>query len=214
MRPFQFLACAARNVRVYLASLWRLQRLQRYRARKRSIAGLPLYGQFPPALPRQSSSGFLAPLAHQLEHLASRLLVHSCRRKRWGLMENHSKSLRYHGSRGSLAWRKLDVCHLWRHPRCGVGCGALLFPGQGEVSECYSPRSFHGFLLPLGSTNSYLQCSRLEPRVLPCDLTHFSGATIGGIFPFSLAGLVRFGALYALLFQCTSVPFSPSAGSQ
>src|SRR5229473_5543726 len=187
IRPLKLLACTSRNLRVHLASLRRFQRLQRYRPRQRATVGLPLYGEFPPALPRRSSSGFLAALAHQLEHLASRLLVHSPRRKCWRPMENHPKSLRYHGSRGSVAWRKLDVCHLWRHPRCGVDCGALLFPGQGEVSECYSPRSFHRFLLPLGSTNSYLQCSRLEPRVLPGDLTHFSGATIGGIVPFRLA---------------------------
>src|SRR5260370_6367411 len=128
-------------------------------------------------------------------------------------MENHSKSLRYHGSRGSLAWRKLDVCHLWRHPRCGVGCGALLFPGQGKVSECYSPHSFHGFLLPLGSTNSYLQCSRLEPRVLPGDLTHFSRATIGGVVPFRLAEWVLFGVFYSFLFHFTSFPFRPSSSS-
>src|SRR6266481_1523589 len=185
IRPFKFLACAAWNLCVYLASLWRLQRLQRYRARKRSIAGLPFYGQFPPALPRQSSSGFLAPLAHQLEHLASRLLVHSTRRKRRWPMENLPKPLHYHGSRWSLAWRKLDVCHLRRHPRGRLGRGALLLSSQ--IGRRGYPANTHRILLPLDSANSDFQCSLLESGLLQGDLAHFSGGTPGWTIPFRLA---------------------------
>jgi len=46
IRPFNFLACAAWNLCVYLASLWRLQRYSDIGAWKRSIAGLPFYGHF------------------------------------------------------------------------------------------------------------------------------------------------------------------------
>src|SRR5256885_9133987 len=90
IRLVKLLARIAWNLRVYLAGLRGLQRLQRHRARQRTIAGLPFYGQFPPAFPLESSPGILAPLAYQPEHLAPRLLVHSSRdRKSTRLNSSH-----------------------------------------------------------------------------------------------------------------------------
>src|SRR5882724_12800349 len=128
-------------------------------------------------------------------------------------MENLSKSLHHYDSRRSLAWRKLDVCHLWRDPWCCVGSGALLLPSFDENSG-RTPWSLDRVFLPLGSENSDLQCSLSEPCVLPGDVAHLGGATARRVVPFRLAGRVRRSILYALLIHCTFVPCRPSAGSR
>ena len=82
----------ARNLRVRLADLRRLQRLQRHCARQRAAARIPLHGEFPPALFRRQHSGFLAALAHQSQHLAAGLSVHSAGRQSQRRTPNLSQS--------------------------------------------------------------------------------------------------------------------------
>ena len=60
-----------RYVCVRVADLWRLQRLQRHRARQRAAARLSLHGELPPALPRDEPAGLLAAMAHQSQLLAA-----------------------------------------------------------------------------------------------------------------------------------------------
>src|SRR5437879_4686439 len=179
IRSFEFLDCSDRNLRVCLASLWRLQRLQRYCARQRSIAGLPFHSQLSAALFVASPSGVLAALAHQFEHLAPRLLVHSfgrqCRRR----MENLAKPSSYYGPGWPLAWRKLDVCGLWGNSWHCFGCGTLLFSCQNKAKRCSPAPTFRRGLLPLGPANPDIQCLLSELGILPCHLTPCGGAVPG-----------------------------------
>ena len=46
------------TLRIRVADLRRLQRLQRHRPRQRAVAGLPLHGEFPPAVPGTSLQDF------------------------------------------------------------------------------------------------------------------------------------------------------------
>src|SRR5437879_5078144 len=156
IRPVKLLARIAWNLRVYLAGLRGLQRLQRHRARQRTIAGFPFYGQFPPAFPLQSSPGILAPLAHQPEHLAPRLLVHSSGRKRSWAMENRPESLHYDGSRRPLARRKLDIRHLWRHSRSRAGRGALFLSCPVQINAAGCSSTLPWLLNTLGPENSHV----------------------------------------------------------
>src|SRR4029077_18015493 len=71
--PIQLLDCADRSLRVRLASVRRLQRLQRHGTWVCAAAGFSSHGQFSAAVPGAPPSGFLAALAYQFEHLASRL---------------------------------------------------------------------------------------------------------------------------------------------
>src|SRR6266481_4830930 len=129
-------------------------------------------------------------------------------------MENLPKSLHYHGSRRSLARRKLDVCYLWRHSRSRAGCGALLLPGQIHIGGCGSSSALHRFLLPLGTENSDLQHSLLEPGLLPSHFPPCSGATAGRAVEFRVAEYVRLSFLHALPFLYPSVRCGLAAGSQ
>src|SRR5882724_10432835 len=78
----------ARDIRFCVASLWRFQWLQRYRARQRSIDGFSFHGQFPAAVSFATLAGILAPVAHQLEHLVAGLSLYPASRQRGGEVEN------------------------------------------------------------------------------------------------------------------------------
>src|ERR1700722_8257104 len=212
VRPLEFLARSTRHLCLHVASVRGLQRLQRHCSRQRPTARLPFHGQFPPALPRGSPPGFLAPLAHQSQYLASRLPLHPPRWQRRWQLEDFPKSLRYDGPCRPLAWRELDLRDLWRHPRARALCRALLLPGQ--IRRPRSPSSLHWFFLPLGAENFDLQYSWLEPGLLPRDLSPCSRSTARGIVQFRLAQRIRLRVLHALPLFYPSIRCGFVAGSE
>ena len=104
----------ARHLRVRVADLRRLQRLQRHRARQRAAARLPLHGELPAAVPRDEPAGFLAALAHQPEHVAARLPVHPARRQSARRGDDVPQPDADDAARRPVARRELDVRRVGR----------------------------------------------------------------------------------------------------
>src|SRR5258708_24620757 len=129
-------------------------------------------------------------------------------------MENFPKSFHYHGPGGPLAWRQLDVCHLWRHSRGRAGCGTLLLPCQIEIKRCGSSSPLHWFLLSLGAENSDIQHTLLKPGLLPGDFPSRGGAIVGRIVQFRMAEGVRLSVLHALSFLYPFARCGCAAGSR
>jgi len=155
---------------------------------QRPVDGLPFHGQLPATVPFSTSAGILAPLAHQLEFLVTRLYLHSAGRQRGRGVENFQE-LDCHDDSSRL-WPGAN----WTFVIFGAIHGVVLslerlvFPVAKGAADAVQSRGFTQFLSIWGTAHSHVQRVLPEPGLLSRHVAHGSYAILGEDFLILLGG--------------------------
>src|ERR1700733_2782094 len=152
----------------------------------RAVNGISFHGEFPPTLPLRQHSGFLAALAHQPQHMAPRLSLHSAGRQSQRRSSNLPESDADDAAGRLMARSKLDLRRVGRTAwRC-----------TGGRTQTYPRQEFGGSNAPsMDQANSYFSFCLPGLDIFPCIIAPGSVGDAEGPWGLELAAGVSRGIL-------------------